>query len=853
MDGFENIPLDGDEGAGPAIGTATAVIDGRRGSVLEWSAGARRLLGYAAGDVTGRPAVSLLASDLPASAHRCLAERRDWNGRVSLRHRDGGRVDLDLLAHPSRDGDGGLRWTVMTITDVRPPPAWRRNERNERNERAAGDGHASAEPTEEPGDSTRPNEAALMRLAFNQSPFALAVHDTDLLCLGVNDRMCRMFGFIEDDLRGRRLTDLLSGPQYDAMERLMRQVLDTGEPVHRVTYRRVPGETCERAWSVSVSPLKDQAGRTRAVWIGVLNITEQYEARRRLTLLNEAGTQIGTTLDISRTAQELADMVVPRFADLAVVDLLEAVLSGDEPSPGPLAGSVALRRVAQQSIYKGVPETVVKPGEVDVHAESFLSARCLTTGEPILTGTNDPAFISSIGPSPARVAAISAYGLHSVLAVPIRARGVTLGVAVFVRGRREEPFERDDVLLAEELTARAALSLDNARRYTRERATALALQRSLLPQRLPVQSAFEVASRYLPASAHADVGGDWFDVIPLSGARVALVVGDVVGHGIRAAATMGRLRTAVRTLADIDLPPDELLARLDDLVSRLAAEADADKGDELDNDLGATCVYAVYDPVSRRCELARAGHPLPVLVTPDGAARLLDVPACPPLGLGGLMFESVEIELPAGSVLALYTDGIIESRDHDIDYGIERLRRALAHPEPSLNATCDNVLETVLPDRQEDDVALLVARTHALDGDQVAVWDVATDPAVVADIRKQVTTRLTGWGLAGAAFVTGLIVTELVTNAIRHAVGPIQLRLIRDQRLICEVSDGSSTAPHLRPARAFDEAGRGLLLVSRLTKRWGTRQAPHGKTIWAEQALPGGHDGDVPHRHGRAS
>jgi serine phosphatase RsbU (regulator of sigma subunit) len=481
---------------------------------------------------------------------------------------------------------------------------------------------------------------------------------------------------------------------------------------------------------------------------------------------------------------------------------------------------------------------VLKPGDVDVHPGSFPSARCLATGKTVLTGMNDPTFISATARNPARADAIRKYGIHSVLSVPIRARGVTLGVAVFLRGRRPEPFEQDDVLLAEELTARAALSLDNARRYTRERTTAVALQRSLLPRRLPEQSAVEVASRYLPASAHVGVGGDWFDVIPLSGARVAMVVGDVVGHGIRASATMGRLRTAVQTLADVDLPPDELLTRLDDLVSRLSAEADAGNGDDAENEVGATCLYAVYDPVSRRCSLARAGHLLPVLVTPDGAAGFLDLPAGPPLGLGGLPFESTEIELPAGSILALYTDGLIESRDHDIDIGLERLRRALTHPESSLETTCDNVLKAVLPDRPEDDVALLIARTHALDGDRVATWDLPADPAIVADTRKQVAIRLAGWGLDDAAFVTGLVVSELVTNAIRHAESPIQLRLIRDRTLICEVSDGSSTAPHLRQARAFDEGGRGLLLVSQLTQRWGTRQTLRGKTIWAEQALP---------------
>ena len=815
-DGHNSIPPDGDEGLGSVIDTATAVLDGQ-GRVLLWSADARRLLGYAAGDVAGRPATVLLASDLPASARRCLAEQRVWNGRVSLRHMDGGRLDLELLAYPSRGSDGSLRWILVALTEGQPFAGTHR-----------------VQP-----------DAPFMDWAFTQSPFALAIHDRDMLGLRVNDRMCQMFGLTEDELRGRRLTDVLPGPQYDAIERYMRQVLDTGESVQRSTYRRVPGEARERAWSVSVSPLKDQAGRTQAVWIGVLDITEQYGARQRLTLLNEAGTHVGTTLDVTRTAQELADMVVPRLADLAVVDLLDAVLSGDEPSPGPLTGTVALRRVAHQSIFEGVPEAVVEPGDVDIHPESFPSARCLATGKAVLTGVDDPTFLSSTGHNVARAAMIRRFGIHSVLSVPIRARGVTLGVAVFLRGQRPEPFEQDDVLLAEELTAMAALSLDNARRYTRERRTALALQRSLLPQRLPRQSAVEVASRYLPASAHAGVGGDWFDVIPLSGARVALVVGDVVGHGIHASATMGRLRTAVRTLADVELPPDELLTRLDDLVSRLSADAGADDGDDAENDVGTTCLYAVYDPVSRRCCLARAGHPLPALVTPDGTASFLDLPAGPPLGLGGLPFESAEIELPAGSVLALYTDGLVESRYHDIDLGLERLRRALTHQERSLETTCDNVLKAVLPDRPADDVALLIARTRALDSDQVATWDLPADPAIVADARRKVAERLAGWGLHDVAFTTGLVVSELVTNAIRHAESPIQLRLIRDRTLICEVSDGSSTAPHLRRALAFDEGGRGLLLVSRLTQRWGTRQTPHGKTIWAEQALPGRDVGDV--------
>ncbi len=679
--------------------------------------------------------------------------------------------------------------------------------------------------------------APYMDWAFTQSRFAQAIHDSNLVCLRVNDLMCQMFGLTEEVLRGRRLTDILQGPQYEAMERTMRRVLDTGVPTHRETYRRVPVETRERAWSVYVSPLTDGAGRTQAVWIGVLDISEQYAARQRLTLLNQAGTQIGTTLDITRTAQEIADTAVPHFADLAVVDLLDAVLRGDDTTGRPLTGTVALRRAAHQSILPGVPEAAVQPGDVDVHVPASPAARCLATSKPVLTGVGDPTFIQSTSHNPARAAAIRKFGLHSVLYVPIRARGVTLGVTAFVRGERPEPFGQDDVLFAEELTARAALSLDNACRYTRERTTALALQRSLLPQRLPEQSAVEVASRYLPASANAGVGGDWFDVIPLSGARVALVVGDVVGHGIHASAAMGILRTAVRTLADVDLPPDELLIRLDDLVARISARGDAGSSDAAENDLGATCLYAVYDPVSCRCSLARAGHPLPVLVTPDGAVSFIDMPAGPPLGLGGLPFESTEIELPAGSTLALYTDGLIESRDHDIDLGLERLRSALTRPEPSLEGTCDNILRVVLDGRPMDDVALLVARTQAMESGQIATWDLPAEPAIVAEARRQVAAKLSGWGLDDLAFVTELVVSELVTNAIRHAQSPIQLRLIRNGTLICEVSDGCSTAPHMRRARALDEGGRGLLLVAQLTDRWGTRQTAHGKTIWAEQVL----------------
>ncbi|HTU73933.1 MAG TPA: GAF domain-containing protein, partial [Trebonia sp.] len=337
-------------------------------------------------------------------------------------------------------------------------------------------------------DSDAQDLGLIMDLAFGQSPFAQAIHDKDLLCLAINDRMCQMFGITAGDLRGRRLTDVLQGGQYDAMERFMHEAFRSGKALHREAYRQVPGQAHEHAWSVVASPLTDPGGQTRAVWVGVLDITEQHWARRRLSLLNDASTHIGTTLDVMTTAQELAEFAVPRLADLVVVDLVDDLLSGNEPAAGPLTGKVTLRRAGQQSILHGVPETVVKPGGTETHPESSPPARVLATGTSVVSGMDDPAYIEWIDYNPARAKAIRKFGLNSMMCVPIRARGVTLGIAVFYREQRQEPFKRDDVLLAEELTARAAVSLDNARRYDSERSSAVALQRFLLPRRLPRSS-----------------------------------------------------------------------------------------------------------------------------------------------------------------------------------------------------------------------------------------------------------------------------------------------------------------------------------------------------------------------------
>ncbi|MFD9600739.1 SpoIIE family protein phosphatase [Streptomyces sp. NPDC059970] len=558
-------------------------------------------------------------------------------------------------------------------------------------------------------------------------------------------------------------------------------------------------------------------------------------ARRRLNLLYEAGTEIGTTLDVVRTCEELAEFVRAHFADFATVDVAEAVLRGEEPTA--VGMDAEWRRTAFSGIREDTPLHPV--GSVIRFLPTTPLGAGLRRGEAVLDA-DLAAFSGWQQQDPARARQLVEHGFHSVIAIPLRARGAILGVALFWRSAKSEPFEDEDLSVAEELVARAAVNIDNARRYTREHNMAVTLQRSLLPRGVPEQSAIDVAYRYLPAQAGTGglggVGGDWFDVIPLPGARVALVVGDVVGHGLHAAATMGRLRTAIHNFSALDLPPDELLWHLDELVAQIDKDEAVDSADV--GVTGATCLYAIYDPVSGRCTMARAGHLKPVIVDPEGTPEFADVPGGPPLGLGGLPFETLEALLPENSRLVLYTNGLVEDRHRDIDEGLALLRRTVAeNADLTPEETCEAVLRTLVPERARDDIALLVGRTRRLDAADVVQLYVPSDPSAVSQVRAEVSRKLAEWDLVEEAFTTELILSELVTNAIRYATGPIGVRLLRDRSLICEVSDHSSTSPHLRQAATTDEGGRGLFLVAQFADRWGTRYTDHGKVIWTEQAL----------------
>ncbi|MEU8528585.1 MULTISPECIES: SpoIIE family protein phosphatase [Streptomyces] len=652
-----------------------------------------------------------------------------------------------------------------------------------------------------------------------------------------NDEARRLLG-LTADAEGRHVTELGLEPRTSAL-------LASGRPATDEVHL-----SGDRLLAVNVRPTEGFGGRHTGTVMTLRDSTELAVVSgraevtgRRLHLLYDAGVRIGTTLDVVRTAEELAEVAVPRFADFVTVELLDPVLRGEEPS----GAYTEMRRAALSGVRAENPLQPV--GDVvRFVVPTTPMAVALDEGRAVLEADLTTAEGWRMQ-DPEGAAQALTYGLHSLVAAPLQARGVVLGMANFWRADAPEPFDEEDLSFAEELAARAAVSIDNARRFTREHTMAVALQRSLLPRALPEQTAVSVASRYLPAEA--GVGGDWFDVIPLPGARVALVVGDVVGHGVHAAATMGRLRTAVLNFSTLDLPPDELLGHLDELIDRIdridqsAAEEDGEGqsgGGSRASITGATCLYALYDPTDGRCTMASAGHPGPALVHPDGRVEFPDLPAGLPLGvgIGGVPFESVEVELPEASRLVLFTDGLLEDRGRDFETGLGLLREALARPTRTPEQTCADVLAALLLPAPSDDIALLVAETRLLEPRRIAQWDVPADPAQVSRIRQAASAQLEEWGLGDIVFTTELILSELVTNAIRYGGEPIRVRLLRDRGLICEVSDSSSTSPHLRYAATTDEGGRGLFLVAQLAERWGTRYTQRGKVIWAEMEFGGG-------------
>ncbi|MFI1657632.1 SpoIIE family protein phosphatase [Streptomyces sp. NPDC020472] len=803
---------------------------GPDGLVEQWSRRAVDLFGVTAEEARGKdPVEAFMPADLRERGHRRVKEildGKEWTGLVPFRvpgeERPRGIAEMYVMPSETQTGE---RAALCIVVDVR---ALRRIE----------------------------TDLAASQAIFGQSPFGFLLFGTDLTVKRANRRFATVFGGEADDHRGRTVHDYLGRAEADRMTTALRKVLETGESVTDFQIvGAAPGARDRRHWSINLYRVHSGSGRPIGVAGLGIDVTRRHNAareaasaRRNLALLNEAGARIGNSLDLEATARELLDVAVPGFCDLASVDLYQGLLTGDEAPPGRWgnshdvgygAGSAELRRVAFASAVSDTPLRTDEgngPGPVPievgaVHRYPFNSpcAGALRTGRIRTVPGTDGDLV------------------QSTLVVPMTAHDTVVGLVQFSRAKGSEPFGERDRALAVELAARAAVCIDNARLYRREHERALILQRSLLPPGDPEAAGLDIACRYLPGTTATEVGGDWFDVIELPGHRTALVIGDVMGRGLRAAVAMGELRTAVRTLAQLDLEPAEVLSHLDEIARGLGApigaqqsRAHKNRGPELSEVYLATCVYAVYDPVTRRCTFANAGHLPPVLVEPGEAAMLLDVPPGMPLGVGGEPFEEVEVELPEGALLALYTDGLVESREHPLDEGLQAFRRALTDPARPLEDVCDRVLTSLNTGHGEDDIALLMARIQGLPSEAVGDWRLPREPRSVGRARELARAQLAAWDLEPLVDTVELLVSELVTNALRYGEGEIRLRLLRDRTLVCEVWDSGLVQPRRRRARDTDEGGRGLQLVGLLSASWGSRRTPRGKTVWFELALPDG-------------
>ncbi|MFF9193943.1 SpoIIE family protein phosphatase [Streptomyces sp. NPDC014779] len=582
---------------------------------------------------------------------------------------------------------------------------------------------------------------------------------------------------------------------------------------------------------------RSAATRRRLGRIGGEVPLDRLTTRGRLAWLNSAGSRIGTSLDLERTAQELAEFTVPAFADGAAVDILESVLRGEEGARWTGTGVPIMRAIAVSAVEELSSLEPTPVGETSVRAEAqhetLLHRYCLRQGRPVLVSRMGPADFAKVAPTASAAAKMRAAGVHSYLAVPLIARGLLLGSVDFVRGPGSPPFSSTDLALAEQLASQAAVYIDNARLYGREREHVVTLQRTLLPRATPVTPGLRVRAEYAPPTGHQGVGGDWYDVMALPGGRTALMVGDVMAHGLPAAATMGRLRAVARTLMTLDMSPERVLARLD-LATR-----------DLEDEQVATFLCAVFDPADSTFTLASAGHLPPLLVDGGGSAEFVDVPIGAPLGAGVIPYDRVRVEVPAGGHLVMYTDGLVKSRHGDVEHQLNGLRAAARDLAPGALESGGLFASAPAGDTTRFDEAVLLVATSVADATTSAdgpadlrEWQLPQEGRAASVARGLVTDQLAVWDLTELADVFELVVSELVGNALRYGNGPGRLRLLRGERLVVEVSDTGPDLPQIQHADLGDEGGRGLQLINMLCRRWGSSRTVTGKVVWAEHDLP---------------
>ncbi|MCX5126358.1 SpoIIE family protein phosphatase [Streptomyces sp. NBC_00347] len=690
MGAHEPVPDEGrdrTEGPSPPGGlldllSVAAVVLDTRGRIVFWSPQADEVFGYTAEEALGKPAAHLLVrgehEDLVTKLFaEVMSTGASWAGAFPIRHKDGSTRLVEFR-------------NMRLLDDL-------------------GDVYALGIAADQRMLHRVETDLALSQRLVAQAPIGIALLDTDLRYLLVNPALERINGVPAADHIGRRIHEILPFLDVDTLESALRQVLVTGTPlIDQYSVGRTPADPDhDHAWSVSFYRIEGPSGRVIGVASSVVDVSERHRAateadraRRRLALIADASARVGTTLDVEQTAHELARVAVPGLADLAAVDVLDAVLSFRRSS-GPHDGPEVFRALAVASAYPTAAAAAADTvGDLASYGADRLITQCVHTGQPVLVARVGDEDLLRIARDSDAAATFSREGVHSYLAVPLIAHNEVLGAFDLLRARNPLPFDEDDVILAGELAARAAVAIDNARWHQSVRNAAETLQRSLLPGHPPEVHGLEIASLYQPAQASHEVGGDWYDVIPLAGDKTALVVGDVMGNGIDAAATMGRLRTATCAFADLDLAPDQVLRHLDKITRGLEHYI-------------ATCVYAVYDPHDHSCRIANAGHLPPVLAAAGRRPRLLDLPTGAPLGVGGVAFHTTVFDLNPGDRLLLYTDGLVETRQHPIDERLDTLLHTLDGPRRPLDGTCQWLLDSLRHPDDHDDVALLIAQATA--------------------------------------------------------------------------------------------------------------------------------------------
>ncbi|MEU9446056.1 SpoIIE family protein phosphatase [Streptomyces sp. NPDC048304] len=747
------------------------------GRIVEWSARAAELLGRSRQEAEGRTVAELTGGGDGIAGGRAFLEAL---GAVSVR--------------PVLSG-ASLTWEVRD---------------------RQGDGAAVRDP-------------AILRALFVHSLIDLNVLDGDLRIVRSRSNTREALPGVDGGPAGQSFPESLGLADLERESAVARRVLMTGEPALRRVVPARPRRGTGRPvyYSLSYVRLEGADGEVLGLVALAIDVTEHERALHRLRILGKVRAAVGERLEVTSVCEELVEAVVPAFTGIAVVEVIEDVIRGEEPPLAPVDRDMPLRRAAFKGLVSAHPV-----GDVRRLPDGTPFSRVLNDLRPrLVTVTQDSPWLSA---DPARANAITQSAVHSLIVAPLTVRGQALGVVSFYRHRDEEPFDQDDIALASDLCAHAALCIDNARRFTRERTIAATVKRRLLPQRTSVPPMVDVAYLHIPGPGG---GGAWFDVIELAGGRTALVLGDVVGHSLATATTMGQLRTVIHALAALDLEPNELMARLSDTAAELARERAAlPAGDPLNREpLTAGCLIAVYDSVDHTCTLVRAGLSEPYLVRPGGDAQVVSAPGGPVLaGTDHAPFPATDFPLPPGSILAIGNENLLESEP--------RLRAVLRQGVQLPLDEVSDLLAYALRDRHETEKLLLLVRAKGLPADQVLTVALAGDLATVPEVRAAVRGQLAEWDIGpDEAFTTELITCELVANAIRYGAPPYRLRLVLDDRLTCEVRDAGDSAPHLKHARAIDEGGRGLFIVASVADGWGIRYHAQGKTVWARQSIASAH------------